>query len=131
MEFQRLTCRERHDNGERWAGRAQLWFFDLFEFIWGLRNADEHGTDAEAQRLIRRTKCERTIRRLYASGAQLPLDEQHPFRETVEDLLFKPLSDQELWITKTEAYLPKAYKQARERPLGQPSIKQFFARLPR
>jgi hypothetical protein len=31
------------DNGASWAGRAQMWMFDLFEVAWGLRNATEHG----------------------------------------------------------------------------------------
>jgi hypothetical protein len=38
------------DNGEAWASRAQLWMFDLFDLVWGLRNADEHGVDPETQR---------------------------------------------------------------------------------
>ena len=130
MEFQRITCRERQDNGERWAGRAQLWFYDLFEYIWGLRNADEHGSDAETERLIRRTKCERAIRRLYTRGSDLPPVERHPFRDSMEDLLARSIADQELWITKTEACLQKAFQRARARPPGQTALTQFFARLP-
>ena len=131
LEFQRITSRGRQDNGERWAARAQLWFYELFDFIWRLRNADEHGSDAETERLIRRSKCERAIRRLYTSGKDLPPVEQHPFRAPMEDLLACTTSDQELWITKTEAYLQKAFKRARDRPTGQTALTQFFARLPR
>ena len=131
LEFQRLICRDRQDNGERWAGRAQLWFYDLFELIWGLRNADEHGSDAESMQSIRRTKCERAIRRLYLRGADLPPLEQHPFRDPIEDLLSQTIVNQELWITKTEAYLPKAFQRALARPRGQTSLTQFFAWVPR
>jgi hypothetical protein len=42
--------------GASWAGRAQMWMFDL---AWGLRNANEHGVDPETQRMIRLAKAER------------------------------------------------------------------------
>jgi hypothetical protein len=35
------------DNGASWAGRAQMWMFDLFEVAWGLRNATEHVVDPD------------------------------------------------------------------------------------
>ena len=130
LEFQKLICRDRQDYGDRWAGRAQLWFFELFEYVWGLRNADEHGTDDDMERLIRRTKCERAIRRLYESGEKLPPFEQHPFRDPMESLLSKTTADQELWITKTEAYLTKAHNRVRTRPPGQTALTHFFAWVP-
>jgi hypothetical protein len=34
------------DNGASWAGRAQMWMFDL---AWGLRNTNEHSADPETQ----------------------------------------------------------------------------------
>ena len=130
IEFNKLICRDKQDYGDRWAGRAQLWFFELFDYIWGLRNADEHGSDAETERLIRRTKCERSIRRLYESGAKLPPFDQHPFRDPLESLLSKTTADQELSITKTEAYLQKAHQRARVRPRGQTALTKFFAWAP-
>jgi hypothetical protein len=53
------------DNGEDWAGRAQLWMFDLFDLVWGLRNADEHGADPETQRMVRKARCKRAVHRLF------------------------------------------------------------------
>jgi hypothetical protein len=35
----------------------------------GMRNETEHGADVETQRLIRASKCERAIRRLYLAGS--------------------------------------------------------------
>jgi hypothetical protein len=52
--------------------------FDLFDWAWGMRNADERGADLETQRLIRLAKCERAIRRLYHAGNRLPLHERAP-----------------------------------------------------
>ena len=129
-EFKKLLCKEMQDTGERWACRAQLWFFDLFEATWSLRNEQEHGKDAETQRLVRRTKCERAIRRLFLRGADLDNSEKHPFRDPIEVLLTKPTADLELWVTKTEAYLQKAIKRAKARPKGQTLLTAFFAQLP-
>ena len=129
-EFKRITGKDMQDTGERWAGRAQFWFFSLFEAVWTLRNDQEHGNDAETKRLARRTLCERAIRRLYISGEELSHADRHPFRDSIEHLLTKSTADMELWVTKTEAYLPKAFKRARERPIGQRPLTSFFARLP-
>jgi hypothetical protein len=96
------------DNGESWAGRAQTWMFDLFELAWELRNANEHGADLETQRMIRLAKAERAIRRLYREGDSLPTYDSFPFNDPMEDILTKTVSSQESWITKTEAFLPKA-----------------------
>jgi hypothetical protein len=79
--------------------------FDLFDLVWGMRNADEYGVDLETQRLIRLAKCERAIRRLYSAGASLPHHERHPFRDPIEDVLSKSLCRQERWVTLTEEYL--------------------------
>ena len=106
-QFQTLQGRTRYDTVERWAGKTQLWYYDLFDYIWGLRNADEHGADIDTQRLICLSKCEKAIRRLYDKGEDLPYAERHPFRDPIEDLLQQPVLNQELWITKQEAILAK------------------------
>jgi hypothetical protein len=82
--------------------------FDLFELAWVLRNFDEHGADLETQRMIRLAKAERAIRRLYREGDSLPTYGSFPFNDPMEDILTKTVSSQESWITKTEAFLPKA-----------------------
>jgi ribonuclease HI len=128
-EFRNMRSRELQDTGDQWAAKAQLWYYHLFEFIWGLRNADEHGADIDTQRLIRLSKCERAIRRLYDKGENLPYAERHPFREPIESLLQQPVQNQELWISKTGGYLVKASKRARARPSGQPAITTYFTRL--
>jgi hypothetical protein len=128
-QFSTQRSREVQDTGERWSAKAQTWFFELFDLIWGLRNADEHGADEDTQRLICLAKCERAIRRLYDKGEDLSYAERHPFRDAIEDLLQQPVSAQELWIDKTEAYLRKAFQRERARPRGQPAITQFFTRL--
>jgi hypothetical protein len=128
-EFAHMRGRELQDTGERWAAKTQLWYYDLFEFIWGLRNADEHGADFDTQRLIRVSKCERAIRRLYDKGNELPYAERHPFRDPIELLLQQPVSNQELWISKTGGYIEKALKRARARPRGQPAITTYFTQL--
>ena len=121
--------RELQDTGDRWSARAQIWFFDMFDLLWGLCNADEHGADDDTQRLIRVSKYERAIQRLYDKGDDLPYAERHPFRDDIEDLLHQPVHAQELWIDKTEAYLRKPFQRARARPRGQPAITNFFTRL--
>jgi hypothetical protein len=84
-----------HDNGEDWAGRAQLWMFDLlFDLVWGLRNVDEHGADPETQRMVRKARCERAVHRLFSLGESLPYHERHPFRDPIAMILSK--SAQEL-----------------------------------
>ena len=128
-QFRMYRSRELQDTGEQWSAKAQTWFFEMFELLWGLRNADEHGADEDTQRLIRVSKCERAIRRLYDKGEDLPYAERHPFRDVIDDLLQQPLHAQELWINKTEAYLRKAFQRARARPRGQPAITNFFSRL--
>ena len=87
--------REVNDTGERWAARAQMWFFDTFKAIWAVRNEAEHGNDQESERLIRLTKCDRAVRRLYEKGRDLPYAERHPFRDLIEDLLQQPVQMQE------------------------------------
>jgi ribonuclease HI len=115
------------DNGESWASRAQTWMFDLFDLAWGLRNADVHGVDLETQRMIRLAKCERAIRRLYHSGESLPHHERHPFRDPMEALLSKSVTDQERWVSMTEDYLPIAKRRIkRHEKQNQRSIKEFF-----
>ena len=115
------------DTGDRWSARAQTWFLELFESLWGLRNEDQHGCDADTERLIRVSKCERAIRRLYDKGVDLPYCESHPFRCPIEQLLSKPVLDQEQWISLTERYLPKAIRRIRKRRDDkQRSLLEFF-----
>ena len=83
--------REVQDTGEIWAARAQLWFFDTFEALWASRNEEEHGNDRDMAWLIRLTKCDRAVRRLYDKGEDLPYAERHPFRDPMEDLLQQPV----------------------------------------
>jgi ribonuclease HI len=134
-EFSQSPFHRGHqDNGVSWASRAQGWFFDLFDLVWGLRNADEHGGDLETQRLIRLAKCERAIRRLYRAGKLLPFHEQHQFRDEIEDVLSKSLSRQERWITLTEDFLPGAAQRVRDREQrGQNSLMAYdgWSRTPR
>ena len=131
QELSITNMRDRNFNntGERWAAKAQLWYYDLFELIWGIRNEVEHGADIDTQRLIWLSKCERAIRSLYDKGEDLPFAEWHPFRELLEDLLMQTVLNQELWITKTGGYLEKAFKRAMARPSGQTAITSFFAQL--
>ena len=125
-----ITDRGPYDTGESWSGKAQNWFFDLFELLWGLRNEQEHGADPESQTLIRRTKCERAIRRLYHQGLSLPYGEKHPFRTDIDELLAQTVLNQELWISKTEAFLPGAFRRSRKSAKdGQPLLTAFFERL--
>jgi hypothetical protein len=105
---------EFQDNGARWAGRAQIWMFDLFEVAWGLRNATEHGAGPDTQRMIRLAKAERAIRRLYRAIDKLPPHERFPFSDPTEDLLATSVSTQERWVSLTEAYLPKAFKRIKK-----------------
>jgi hypothetical protein len=86
-QFSMYQSRELQDTGEQWSARAQRWFFETFDLLWGLCNADEHGANDDKQRLIRISKCERAIRRLYDKGDVLPYAERHPFRDAIEDLL--------------------------------------------
>jgi hypothetical protein len=127
-EFSHSTLqRERSDNGESWASRAQVWMFDLFDLAWGLRNDNEHGANPETQSAICSAKCERAIRRLYHAGESLPLHERHPFRDPWEDVLSKPLCDQERWVSMTEAYLPAAKRRVKNlHQKSQRSIKAFL-----
>jgi hypothetical protein len=117
------------DNGEDWASRAQLWMFDLFDLVWGLRNANEHGVDPETQRMVRKARCERAIHRLYSLGVDLPHDERHPFKDSIDTLLSKSVSSQELWISKTEEFLPLARKRVKNcADNKQRSLTEFFVR---
>ena len=109
--------------------QAQLWFYDLFEHLWGLRNGIEHDIDFESQLLIRLATCEWSIRRLYLRGAELSHAERHPFHSTLDDLLRKTVTEQESWIDLTEAYLQRAFQWMRARPPGQPAITKFFSQM--
>ena len=127
--LRQIPSRKLHDTSERWSGEAQLWFISLFESIWGLRCADEHGADPETEILIRTTKCERAIRRLYEKGALLPHNESHPFRSDIADLLSQSVTNQELWITQTEAFLITAFRRVRKLAVSkQQAITAFFSR---
>jgi hypothetical protein len=108
--------------------------FDLFELAWGLRNADEHGADLETQRMISLAKAEWAIRRLYREGDSLPTYDRFPFSHPMEDILTRTVSSQERWITKTEAFLPKALRRIKtQEKRKNHSIKKFFGadRTPR
>ena len=122
-----FSC-EAQDTGERWAARAQSWFFDTFLILWKMRNEDEHGADSESQREGRLSKCARSIHRLYDAGKHLSYADRHPFRDSIEDVLQQPVQLQDLWILQTEAYLRKVHQRQRDRS-GQPAITNFFARL--
>jgi hypothetical protein len=114
------------DNGESWAGRAQMWMFELFDLAWGLRNTNEHGVDSEPQRMIRFGTAERAIRRLYRAGETLPSHERFPFSDPMEDVLAKTASIQERWVTDTEAYLPKArWRIKKQEKMHNHSLKEF------
>jgi hypothetical protein len=134
-EYSSMTIqRSVSDNGENWAGRAQAWMFELFDLVWGLRNADEHGADPETQRLIRLAKCDRAIRRLYLQGEDLPHHERQAFRDPMEDLLAKSVSVQERWVTLTTDLLPKIKKRlAKLQKNEQHSLKEYYGakRTPR
>jgi hypothetical protein len=115
------------EKGESWSGKAQLWFFEFFDYLWGIRNVAEHGDDLHVQRHIRLTKCKRTIRRLYTQGCDLPDGETHPFCDTIESLLQRPIVDQELWIAKTVPFLRLAFRHAKHRKNAkQRAITEFF-----
>ena len=130
-QFTLYTSRERQDTGERWSRKAQTWFIDLFELIWGMRNDQEHGAEPEMQRLIRLAKCERAIRRLYHKGDDLPYCERTPFRDSIDFLLQRSVPDQELWISQTERFLRKAFRRVRKRARdNQMAITAFFDLLP-
>ena len=89
QELSNKTMRNRNldDTGKQWVTKAQVWYYDLFELIWGICNADQHGSDIDTQRFIWLSKCERAIRCLYDKGVDLPYAERHPFWEQIKDLL--------------------------------------------
>jgi hypothetical protein len=60
-QFSMYRSRDLQDTGEQWSARAETWFFEMFDLLWGLRNADEHGADDDTQRLICISKSKRTI----------------------------------------------------------------------
>ena len=126
-QFQKYRTRERQDSGDQWAGKAQLWIFSIFELIWGIRNATEHGAEPETQRLIRLAKCERSIRRLYLQGEALPHHERHCFRDEMEVLLARPVSEQELWISTTIGFLYRALRRVKSKKVtNQPTITEYY-----
>ena len=128
-QYRQKKCCERQDTGEQWSTRVQMWFIDLFEALWGLRNVDQHGCDAETERLVRVSKCERAIRRLYDKGKDMDDCECHPFRDPIDDLLSKQVNDQELWVLQTEQYLPKALRRMKHRARNkQRAMTEFFPR---
>ena len=51
-QFRLYRSQEWQDTGERWSGRPQQWFIELFESLWGFCNEDEHGVDFETQQLV-------------------------------------------------------------------------------
>ncbi len=83
--------------------------FDLFDLLCGLRNADEHGVDPEAQRMVHKVRCECAVHRRLSLREALPYDERHPFRDPIDTILSKSVSAQELGISKTEQFLPVCY----------------------
>jgi hypothetical protein len=129
--FATLPGRKIHDNEEVWAGKAHLWFYELFESLWTLRCTDVHGFSLADQLSVRHDRCERSVLRLYHSAQSLPHCEQHPFRAPVADLLARPVSDQELWISLTETFLQGAFRRQRLRTeTNQSTITDFFPRVP-
>jgi hypothetical protein len=129
QEYEYSHCQFRlgfQDNGASWAGRAQMWMFDLFELAWGLRNATEHGVDPHTKRMIRLAKAERAIRRLYRAGERLPSCERFPFSDPMEDLLATTVSTQERWVSQVEAYLPKVFKRLKKQAkIGNHSLEEY------
>ena len=55
-QYRSKQCHEKQDTGEQWSARVQMWFIELFESLWGLRNEDQHGCDVDTERLIRVSK---------------------------------------------------------------------------
>ena len=86
---------------DRWSEKAQLWIFSSFELIRDIHNATEHGAEPEMQRLIHLAKCERSMSRLYLQGQALPHHERHCFRDRMEVLLARPVSEQEKYVFST------------------------------
>jgi len=126
-EFDSKRFREKQDRSDLWMGRAISWFFDLFEALWKLRNAVEHGTDPAEQRVVRLARTNRAIRRLYEKGKSLSYHERRPFREDKEVLLAKTLAEKELWVHHTEILLAQAFKRDKQREkLQQRAITEFF-----
>lgn len=127
---QSLQSKDGSVTSERWIGNILDWIFDLFDLVWGLRNADEHGAEPETQRLIQHAKNERAIRRLYDKSLALPYCERHPFRQPMATLLASSVCDQELWITQTEWFLPRALKRAKKRvESNQRALTEFIPRV--
>jgi hypothetical protein len=125
-----LGPRDGSITSEKWTCNLLEWIYDLFDLVWGLRNADEHGAEPETQRLIQQAKNERAIRRLYDKGLSLPYCERHPFRQPMAILLASSVCDQELWITQTEWFLPRALKRAKKRiDSNQRALTEFFPRV--
>jgi hypothetical protein len=108
-QFRMYRSREIHDTGEIWAAHAQLWFSDTFETLRASRNKAEHGKYRDTEWLIRVTKCDRAVQRLYDKGEDLPYAEQHPFCNPIDDLLQQPVQMHELWIDKTTAFYAKHF----------------------
>jgi hypothetical protein len=101
--------------------------FGRAELAWGLRNGDEHGADPETPHMISLAKAELAIRRLYRAGDSLPTYDRFPFSDPMEDVLTRTVSSQERWITKTEAFLPKALRRIKtQEKKKNHSIKKLF-----
>ncbi len=64
--------------------------------------------------MIRKARCERAVYRLFFLGEELPSYERHPFRDPIDFILSKSVSAQELWISKTEQFLPLARKRVKD-----------------
>jgi hypothetical protein len=94
------------DNGEDWASQAQLWMFDMFDLVWGLR--------------IGSILLERNYRLMSDIPSWIRL---LPFSQNLS------VSAQEHWISKAEEFLPLARKRLQNLAnKGQHSITEFIGR---
>jgi hypothetical protein len=94
--------------------------FHLFDLVWVLRNADEHGSDLETQRMIRLAKCERAIRRFYHTGASL----SRPDGSNTLQIGLRSGT-----LGRHDRRLPAARRRVKEQTQNsQHSIKEFFGR---
>ena len=116
-------------DGTAWTASVVSWTFSFFESVWTQRNAEEFGTDFEDIRRKKLVLCERSIRRLFIAGQELPANERYPFQTEMSTILSRRLPLQEQWITNTERFLPGALKRVANRTKnGQKAITEFFTR---
>jgi hypothetical protein len=79
--------------------------------------------------MVCKARCERAVHRIFSLGDSLPYHERHPFRDPIAMILSKSVSAQELWISKTEQFLPLARKRVKFLAnKGQRSLTEFFGR---